>query len=240
MNALCLLMQKPEGKDVAYLLKNDDAVVLLLLVCFFVSALVFAKSKDYLLQRLSDFFTTRDRTNLFPSGAQSEAKNVFFLVIQFCVLAAFLLLVCVGERAKGEVSHTLWVQLFVAYVLVWALFLFLKWCLCLFLGWVFAFGEKVHIWTRSYTTLTYFLGLCLLPLAVAKVYVEVPTHWIVTTCLVLFIVFHLLLFYKMWQLFYKKNCGLLIILYFCTLEIMPWYLVYLAIFEINTFVGLNF
>ncbi|MBR3858057.1 MAG: DUF4271 domain-containing protein, partial [Bacteroidaceae bacterium] len=82
--------------------------------------------------------------------------------------------------------------------------------------------EKIFTMNRTYTFIYVVEALLVLVLAMAVVYMPVPHEEVLISslCLVLFV--KLLLLFKTYQIFFPKMYGTLhLIVYFCTLELIP-------------------
>ena len=99
-------------------------------------------------------------------------------------------------------------------------------------------NNKTSIFTRGYFTILFGLGLGLFPLALGLIYTPPSFHpYFIIGGLILCIISFLLIFYKTSQIFLNKISSFFyIILYLCTLEILPIVLVLKALIWINTIV----
>lgn len=92
-----------------------------------------------------------------------------------------------------------------------------------FLAFVFSMVEMYQVWVESYSWVHYLLGLLVFPLAVLLTYSPTLTF---SACanivLVIYILAKLLLFYRLFVVFYRGIDSLFyLFLYLCTLEIIP-------------------
>ena len=112
--------------------------------------------------------------------------------------------------------------LFGAILLLWIVYFLLKRMMSSFVNWVFFRKEKIFTMNRTYTFIYVVEALLVLVLAMAVVYMPVPHEEVLISslCLVLFV--KLLLLFKTYQIFFPKMYGTLhLIVYFCTLELIP-------------------
>ena len=112
--------------------------------------------------------------------------------------------------------------LFGAFFLLWMVYFLVKKMLTSFVNWIFFRREKIFTWTRSCTFIYVAEAMLSLVLALIVVYQPVSPAEVslLAFCLVIFI--KILLLFKTYQIFFPKMYGgLHLIVYFCTLEIMP-------------------
>lgn len=210
---------------VPYLLRNDDGVTSLLLCCFLMIMVIFARSGKYMRQQVQDFFFDRtDRQSLFSVATGREMRHTLFLYLHTGLLAAlfaFDYTVAVCDLFMAPVTHF---QLMGIYVLCCWAFLGARQLLYSFVNWIFFDKEQRGAWMKSYSFLVASEGLLLFPLALVMVYSNLPVFYVVWSLCILLGMVKLLLFYKTFGIFFSKNHGFLhLIVYFCALEILPAY-----------------
>ncbi|WP_294612910.1 DUF4271 domain-containing protein [uncultured Bacteroides sp.] len=230
-----------EGVPIPYSPKLDDGITMLLLCCFFMSAYVLSRSRKFLLQLGKDFLLNRERISIFAATTATDMRYMLLLILQTCVLIAictFNYFVDVrpelGERIPPYV-------LLGAYLAVCLLYLFLKWVTYSFLGWIFFDASRTSLWMESYSTLLYYLGFALFPFALFLVYFDLSL--LSTVIIGLFLTFFtkILMFYKWIKLFCGDLYGvLLLILYFCALEIIPCFIMYQGVLQLNDYLIIKF
>ena len=230
-----------KGMPIPYSPKLDDGITILLLCCFFISAYVLSRSRKFLVQLMKDFLLNRERTSIFAATTAADMRYMLLLILQTCVLGAvctFNYLIDVrpelGERIPPYI-------LLGVYLVIALLYLFWKWVTYSFLGWIFFDGNRTSLWMESYSTLLYYLGFALFPFALFLVYFDLSL--LATVIIGLFLMFFtkILMFYKWIKLFCNNLYGvLLLILYFCALEIIPCFIVYRGVLQVNDYLIINF
>ncbi len=230
-----------KGMPIPYSPKLDDGITILLLCCFFISAYVLSRSRKFLVQLMKDFLLNRERTSIFAATTAADMRYMLLLILQTCVLGA----VCtfnyildvrpeLGERIPPYI-------LLGVYLAIALLYLFWKWVTYSFLGWIFFDGNRTSLWMESYSTLLYYLGFALFPFALFLVYFDLSL--LATVIIGLFLMFFtkILMFYKWIKLFCNNLYGvLLLILYFCALEIIPCFIIYRGVLQLNDYLIINF
>ena len=230
-----------KGMPIPYSPKLDDGITILLLCCFFISAYVLSRSRKFLVQLMKDFLLNRERTSIFAATTAADMRYMLLLILQTCVLGAvctFNYLIDVRPELGERIPPYILLGVYLAIAL---LYLFWKWVTYSFLGWIFFDGNRTSLWIESYSTLLYYLGFALFPFAVFLVYFDLSL--LATVIIGLFLMFFtkILVFYKWIKLFCNNLYGvLLLILYFCALEIIPCFIVYRGVLQVNDYLIINF
>lgn len=242
MNLLIFWMAEGiEGTPIPYSPRMDDSITLILLGCFFLSSYVLSRSRKFLLQLVNDFLLHRERTNIFASSTATDMRYLLLLVLQTCVLAGVTIFSYFSD-VQPELMHQIpTILLLGIYIGGCLLYLFLKWVIYSFLGWIFFDENTTSLWLESYSTLLYYLGFALFPFVLFIVYFNLSLQLTVIIGLFLAISFKILIFYKWLKLFCNNLYGgLLLILYFCALEIMPCFILYQGVMQLNDFLIIKF
>lgn len=230
-----------EGIPIPYSPKLDDGVTVLLLCCFFMSAYVLSRSRKFLGQLVKDFLLNRERTSIFAATTAADMRYMLLLILQTCVLAAvcfFNYFIDVQPELGARIPPYI---LLATYLAVCLLYLFLKWVVYSFIGWIFFDGNRTSIWMESYSTLLYYLGFALFPFALFLVYFDLSLHATVIIGIFLVIFTKILMLYKWIKLFCINLYGvLLLIMYFCALEIIPCFIVYQGVLQLNDYLLIKF
>lgn len=230
-----------DGLALPYSPRTDDGLAVILLGCFFVSAYVLARSKKFLSQQVKDFLLHRERTSIFAATTAADMRYLLLLVIQTCVLGGICLFNYFNDVRPLLMERVSPHLLLGVYVAVCLLYLCLKWMLYSFLGWVFFDKTKTDVWLESYSTLLYYLGFSLFPFVLFLVYFDLNVAFLVSIGLGLVIFTKILMFYKWLKLFSSNIYGvLLLILYFCALEIVPCLILYRGIIWLNNVLIIKF
>lgn len=230
-----------KGMPIPYSPKLDDGITILLLCCFFISAYVLSRSRKFLVQLMKDFLLNRERTSIFAATTAADMRYMLLLILQTCVLGAvctFNYLIDVRPELGERIPPYILLGVYLAIAL---LYLFWKWVTYSFLGWIFFDGNRTSLWMESYSTLLYYLGFALFPFALFLVYFDLSL--LATVIIGLFLMFFtkILMFYKWINLFCNNLYGvLLLILYFCALEIIPCFIVYQGVLQVNDYLIINF
>lgn len=212
-----------------YRMRSDDYVNAVLLLAFFLGALVISRSRRFLSQRIKDFFYTRGHEREATSSAAPELRGQVFLIFQTCFVLSLLFfnytqnyLTDVFNRISPYILLGVDAGISVAYYL-------LKIGLYSLVNATFFDREKNVEWLDTYLLVTLGEGVLLLPLALLVVYFDLPFHTTAIVFLIVIVLLKILLFYKCLNIFFRRKWGFLhLILYFCTLEIAPMFVLWRA------------
>lgn len=212
------VMTGVEGELLPEFMGANDWVTGIILACFLMMAYALAVGKNFLLQWMHDFFLTRERSSIFNQETAGDVHCRFFLLLQTCLLVAVLL--CHRQYAEAS-PFGIPLSLLVCVSLLFAFGLG-KVCLYGVVDWIFFNNSKNALWVESYLFVYALSGIFLFPLVLLVVYLGLPPMATAIYCLILFVFANLLLVYKCFSIFFNKNYGVFyLIVYFCTLEILP-------------------
>ena len=230
-----------EGTPISYSPRTDDAIALTLLACFFLSSIALARGKKFLSQQVKDFVLHRERTSIFDSSTAADVRYLLVLVLQTCVLSGITFLNYFHDTCPALMDHVSSLLLLGIYVGFCLAYFLLKWLLYMFLGWTFFDKNKTNIWLESYSALIYYVGFALFPFVLFLVYFDLSLTNLVIIGAIILIFTKILMFYKWIKLFFHQFSGLLLlILYFCALEIVPCLLLYQGMIQMNNILLIKF
>jgi hypothetical protein len=230
-----------EGIPIPYSPRMDDGITVVLLCCFFLSAYVLSRSRKFLLQLVKDFLLHRERTSIFATSTAADMRYLLLLILQTCILAGVCIFSYFNDIQPELVRHVSPGLLLGIYIGVCLLYLCLKWMLYSFLGWIFFDESVTTLWLESYSTLLYYLGFALFPFALFIVYFDLSLQLTIIIGLILAFFAKILMLYKWLKLFCNNLYGgLLLIVYFCALEIMPCFVLYQGVMQLNDYLIIKF
>lgn len=229
------------GIPLPYSPERDDCVSWVLLCCFLLSSYALSHSHKFLFQLAHDFVVHRERASIFAISTGTDLRYLFLLLLQTCVLSGLFLFVCSGSLISELGGYSSSLPVLGGYVGCCVLYLFVKWLLYSCLGWIFFNRNTVSFWLESYSTLLYYLGFGLFLSILFIVYFHIPLQISVIIGLVLLGLVKILILYKWIKLFcHNLFGGLLLILYFCALEIIPCMMLYSGLTQLNDYLTINF
>ncbi len=240
-----MLLQALPGADqgipLPYHPGRDDALALLLLCSFLLSSYILARSRKFLFQLGKDFIMHRERASIFSTSSETDIRFLLVLILQTCVLTGTYLFLCFNGLYPEMVYKIPSPLLIAGYAVLCVGYFLLKWLLYNLLGWIFFDKETASFWIESYSTLLYYMGFGLFLSILAVVYLDLSLQnsVIIGLCLLSFV--KILTFYKWAKLFCRDLLGsLLLILYFCALEITPCIMLYSELTQLNDYLTIKF
>lgn len=218
------------GKALPATVQGEMIVPLLLLAMFFSYVYVLTRGRKMILETVKDFFYLKERSSIFiESGANQAQISIQLLFILIPSVALLMHVLLFDQHLVFNFEHKI-ADLGIFSLLV-IVVISVKYLLIRFLGYIFLDRSIVGIFTKAYFTVLFALGLGIYPLLLGLIYA--PTN-LNTTFLVLIlllcIIAFVLIFYKTTQIFLDKISSFFyIILYLCTLEILPIFIVLKAL-----------
>ncbi len=231
---LTLLQIIGEGTPVTYSPRKDDFIALVLLLCFFMSSFVLARSRKQMLLQAKSFMFQRERASIFADAADVDGRFQLLLLLQTCVFGGLFIFNYFNDVSPRLMVDVVPFRLMGIYIGCCVGYLVLKWLVYQLIGWVFLDKNRTDAWLSSYSTLIYYFGFALFPFVLLLIYFDLQVVYLVTIGLFLGLFVKLLMFYKWVKLFFNNYFSLfLLILYFCALEIIPCLLLYRGLLDIN-------
>jgi hypothetical protein len=209
------------GDPIPYNISNDNVISSLLLGCFVMTLLAFAISKNFVVQQIKDFFYIPRREDIkIPTS--SELIALFYFALQTCLLLSMAYFFYV----KAHVADTFVFAeeyLFIGLLFIITLgYTILKYPLYTLVNYTFFVGKNNGQWLHTLLLLSAVEGALLFPAVLFQSYFDIPLQNTVFYAVFVLILVKILTFYKCFVIFFRKNgLFLQIILYFCTLEIIP-------------------
>jgi len=225
-------------KNIPISVRNDanNWGFILFFICFFIIVNIINNRNRFLLSMFSGLFRNKDRHNMFYKTVTNENLNKFLLAVQTILLLSMIFYSY--SIYEGFLSLTTLTQMLLflgkSSLLLIAFFLY-KFLIYSILGSIFFRKETVLQWNDDFLSIISLNGIFLFLPTLIFFYVESAFF----ICLYFFI-FYLILnmffvFYKIYVLFFQgKHLLLYFILYLCTQEIIPLYLVYRGIVYLIT------
>jgi hypothetical protein len=204
--------------------------VLALTVMVFV---IIYRQRQYIAYRIRDFFSPEE---LYTFSKPQAVSNNYFtlttLLLLTCCSLGLILSVHSTIYHDGELlampneSQSAGLSLALKTSALIFLFFIVKGILYALINWVF-FRHDLNVrWNSSFFFLTGVFCFLLYPFALIELFARFPEKLLTLILLFLFILYEILLFYKLIVNFKAKKHGvLLFFLYFCAVEVLPALLV---------------
>ena len=219
-----------ELKNIPIAIQNEtnNWGFILFFICFFIIASIISNRNKLLPSVFSGLFRNKDRHNLFYGTVTNETLNKLFLSLQTVLLLSIIIYCYVVHERFLPVTNLTQLLIFLGKCsLLLIIFFIYKFLTYSAIGAIFFEKETVLQWNYDYFSLISLNGIFLFFPALILFYVE-PAYIFCIYFLVFYLIFNLLfIFYKIYTLFFHRKERLLyFILYLCTQEIIPLYLVY--------------
>lgn len=229
-----LLTTTIEAVPKGYFPMHDDLVVGILVLALLGTLYVLCRSRKFVLAVGKEFIFGREQVSLFANSTGADSRSMAILFIQFCLMAALLLQTYFISLFPEIINHVSTPLLLGNYIIACLAFILVKTIIYRVFGWIFFNGSVTQLCLEAYVTMILYMGILLLPAILCIVFV-IPDFYVTTIIAIVCLLFaKLLTLYKWLKLFSEKIHGsLLLILYFCALEIMPCLVFYKGLVELN-------
>ncbi len=229
------------GDPVPYSIPRDNVITALLMICFVLAAVAYAKSKRFILRQAKGFFRPPHSEKMTAmSETSGEVRFQFFLVMQSCLLFALVYFFYVQKRVTDTFIIDQY-QVIGIFALINLVYVVLKAAMYWLSGWVFFDRRRNDLWMKSFLFLVAMEGVCIFPIVMLQAYFEMPVETTLVCTGVVLAVFKLLALYKTYIIFFRHTGNSLqIFLYFCTLELMPLAVLLGALAMTGNYLKVNF
>ena len=229
------------GIPMPYLLRYDWMVTIVLFFCLLLVCYVFSKGRKHLVVQLKNFLISRERSSIFDGATAADFHYTFMLLFHSGLMLGFCFYDYFSKTNSSLFSQYSHISLLLFFVILSQLFIFLKGLLYQWVNWVFFSSSKAENWMSAYINVTIWFGLLLLPVVLMTIYCSLSMEFIMLLVVFMLLITKMMLFYKGFCNFFPNFYGTLhLILYFCTLEILPDLIVWKGIHLISEYFTLNF
>lgn len=214
-------------------LTTNPLITTLTIISFIISTVAIAFGKRILVQNARNFFLTRERNSIFDTSTNIEWWVSFILIAQLCLMFAVNVTAYINYTPENTWQLT---QLILLYFLCAAAYLIIKFILYEFQGWLYFDNIKKRMWLNSYKTILVYNSFIMFGIALMSIYLHLSPQILQLSFIIIVVISKALILYKYIQLFFNQKVGyVLFILQLCALEIVPCFIFYKGILEINTF-----
>ena len=217
------------GEPLPYRLRNDDFVTSVLLLNLVLLIWTVMRARTYLQRKLKGIFHTSETESMFALQEGTEERGVAWFLLPTCFFLSLLGLTFLQAHVPAPARSTdpLPYAVIAVLVVLSGIFYTLKGFLYRFVNVVFFDTEATHHWHEAYQLSILAVGCGLAPIALLEVYFDLPQDYMLLSAVAVLIFVKLMLFLKALQIFSPRNASFFhILLYFCTLELLPTYFIY--------------
>ena len=202
-----------------YSLATDDWVIGSLLFCFLILTYALADKGNYLGRMLRVFFMPGDQ---IQDGVRTARVIYMRLFLLLQTMMSFTLIFFSIEDELQLMPEVKIHQTMGIMVIVLLSFYWIKQLIFTIVNATLLDRQSRIVWRRSYSQIIEMSGFPAFVLAMVSAFLQVPSGIMFIMVLTIVILSELCLLYKGFYIFYSKRYGILqLIVYFCTLEIMP-------------------
>jgi hypothetical protein len=191
-----------------------SALLLLLIISF-------SNASAFILEDIKSYFQSSERPNLYRKTTLNDFRAQFLLIIfAIGVISLFAQLHIYETSTDFELIDY-------AYLLgITVLFFCLKYIVIQVIGFVFLDPKVLSLAKFSYFNIVSLLGVFLFPLLLLRIYAPINLHyWIDIMSIAVCALAYILITIKLFQLFlHKIVASFYILLYLCTLEFLPLFI----------------
>jgi len=207
----------------SYSVSQDDYIVGGVALLFFVLAAILYRSRLYFISRIKDYFATkRQYSEEITGDNSSESYNIFLLDSISAISISLIMFDIFADKLHfNPVLGIPYWLIGLGYVVI-MIFVYGKAWIYTIVNWVFFDSERRRDWIHAYFLVTSLTAFVFYPLALVDLFFENSTTIVIPCVIFMLVLYELLLFYKLNSNFKSKKYGfLLIFLYFCSVELMP-------------------
>lgn len=214
------------GESLPYVMANDLLITTLLILSFILLLWTMTRHNQLLKKRTSDFFFSLTDKAEFSPDNNLERGVKFFIVVNSLVLLSILTLYYCQNSGYINVTNENSYLLLGKFFLVYSLFLFLKLFLYAIVNGTFFKRNQNKRWMKSLYFIIFFAGALFFPIAAMAVYLDFLSPVITILTILAVTLFEILIIFKLIRVFFLGKYKLmLILLYLCTVEIIPLLLI---------------
>lgn len=209
-----------------YSLASDPFITVILVFLFASFCYTVGSKQKMIRETIKDFFYLKERSSIFVD-MEVGRKGTFWFILLFVGGVSFFMneLFFFYKPESNLTALNLYpeIKYLGLFVLLSIIYITVKYLVFRFLGYVFFDKHVSTLFMRTYFTILLGYGLILFPIAVCLVYFPPRAYYsLIIIGLLLSLTPLLLIFYKTIQIFRSGIVSVLyIILYLCSLEILP-------------------
>jgi len=197
----------------------ENWVFCVLLGLFFLLIIAIRLYPSLISEHIRSIFRVKERSSIFsnPEGSDSRLR-ILYIVFAFCVISLYAYFI-LFESEYSDFTLLHYSHFFIATTV----FFFIKYLFILLLNFIFFDTKTMKIAVKNYFDIIIFFSLALFILLILNIYCSPPLAEIVQiVSIIICLTTVILIALKLFQLFFSKLLdAFYILLYLCTLEILP-------------------
>lgn len=210
------------GEPLPYQLRSDWMVTGVLFLCFIMVSYVLSHGKEHLIEKFKNFFSTKERVNLFDTATASDMSHTLFLIFQTCLLLGFCTFDYFFDHYNSLFTYVPHQVVLVTFITIYVVYFALKWLTYTIVNIILFNKTKSKLWNEAYFNVVIWAGLLLIIPVLLIVFFNLSSKLTFVFVSVIVIISKFLLLYKCFTNFFNRiRNSFHFILYFCALEIFP-------------------
>ncbi len=210
------------GDPVPYNIHGDSIITSLLLVSFIMAVISFSNARNFIVRQAKSLFYLPHEGTTEVTETANELRFQTFLVFLTCLMLSLLAYFYTVNYIADTFILQSQYQLIAIYLAMIIAFLLLKGILYSCVNLTFFDGKRNGQWIKTLLFITSLEGVVIFPAVILQAYFNMSMQNIIIYFGISLFFIKLLTFYKAYIIFFRRNVvKFQIILYFCTLEIIP-------------------
>lgn len=204
-----------------------DGIFISLLLCFLLLVHVYRKGFLSFKENIQLAFSSRDDISMFSESTAREFWYNFLLIIQSAFLFSLILLIYFSETKTAVFQPQKIYVTLISFMLALLLFEGVKVLFYRFVAYLFDLQTGISVYLRTYMILIQVMGILLYLPVLLLIYFDYYHNIVIIFFFLLFIASRLIIIYRLSVFFLQKYVNpLYLIAYLCSVEIIPYILLY--------------
>ncbi len=212
-----------QGESLPIFFHNESWIAASILAIFAIMIFAHANSNHLVALGLKQLFKRHERTESYMKSTFRDFLSRILYIVSTTLIVSLAIYTNLADTANISISS------FLLTSLATLLFISVKYSIVKVLGYIFITKEKTQLCVTTLFNLLMVAGIVLLPVLTLKIYfLDGNSETFFNVFMLILVIFwHLILTLKTFQFFYKNIVDFVyILLYLCTLEIIPLALMY--------------
>lgn len=211
------------GQPFAYTLQSDLLLTILMIVNFVLITFLLINEWDVISYRIKYFFINDIHSSSTIVKSDRELNMNFFSSVLFIVMIITLIYIFIQSRDVGTNEDIVYVLLMST--LCFSVYFLIKNILQKICNWTFFEKEQCNNWNQAYNFNIRLMLITMFFLAIIDVYCGLQFQTYCYILIIIITIYLLITFLKIKQTFFNVDFAYFrTILYFCTLEIIPLFI----------------
>lgn len=173
-----------------------------------------------------DLWGIRQRENAFDEQVPYEHRTFIIMIVQLLVCETIMIYLWFQPAGSAESFRQINTTLGLLFALTTAYYIF-QLTAYTAVGWIFAPGNGFRLWIKGFNSSSAILGMLLFIPAITALFYPSTAVIMIAISIFFYFLARLIFIFKGFRIFYDSFFSLIyFILYLCTLEIIPVFLIY--------------